>query len=103
MEQTLKMGPDQQCEPVVENMLTSDEISWIYNALDRYTEQIKRNAGVPAISRSIQTAKLAALLEIMETLNLRFEDKDAATNAISQFKELDIINPKAITIGGHKE
>ncbi len=100
-----EMCPAQKCEPVVKNVLTADEISWIYNALDRYTEQIKRNVGVPAISRSIQTAKLAALLEIMETLNLIFEDKDAATNAISQFKELDIINPKTITItiGGHKK
>ena len=84
----------QKCEPVVKNVLIADEISWIYNVLDRYTEQIKRNVGVPTISRSIQTAKLSALLEIMEILNLRFEDKDAATNAISQFKELDIINPK---------
>lgn len=67
--------------------LNAGEVCLINNALDRHAHQIVR--GNPGISRQYAAAKLSALLEIMDVLNLEFEDDSAASNAISQFKEFN--------------
>ena len=74
---------------VPSRLLSCDEVAWLGDVLDRYASSIRQPH--PGISRSGQAAKLAAIVELFELLNLGFQDKTAAGNAITGFPELYIL------------
>jgi len=88
---------------VEKSTITADQVVWVGNALDRYAKQIRGCFGDPGISRAQDVARLAAILEIMENLNIGFRDKHAAMSAISNLQELDIIDPRAVCTEPPKE
>lgn len=67
-------------------MITCDQVAWLGDVLDRYAE-ILRTPRV-RISRAAGGARLAAMLEIMEILDLGFSDDSARGNAVAVFPEL---------------
>lgn len=70
-------------------MITCDQVEWLGNVLDRYAE-ILRMPRV-GISRAVGDARIAAIIEIMEILDLEFEDDAARRNVISVFPELRMV------------
>jgi hypothetical protein len=78
--------------PTQKGKIDCDQVAWIQNAIDRYTDIVARK--YPDISRQKDLGKLALLLEIMETLGFEFEDDAAAGNAIYSVPELQVLRRK---------
>lgn len=66
--------------------ISCDQIAWLKDVVDRY--DCATRGPLPGISRLREAAKLAALLEIMELLNLECEDNVALSNLLAGFREL---------------
>src|SRR5580765_1177678 len=64
--------------------LSRDEVSWLRGVLGRLLTA--SSMGYPRVTR--EALKLGSLLEIMDVLGYEFEDKDAAGNAIADFRPL---------------
>lgn len=62
--------------------LSCDQVSWIMASLDRFKTV---SSNLPMVSSIPKAAQMATLLEIMEILGYKFEDNDAAGNALSRF------------------
>ena len=68
-------------------LLNCDEIAWIKDIFERYKRHVSIDK--PSIANKEDDAMLlASLLELMDLLNLGFQDRSARHNAISQFPEL---------------
>ena len=77
-------------DPIIGGVISStttiscDQVVWLGDVLERYSRALKTvDRG---IGRLPEAAKLAALLEIMEVLHLKFEDLSAQMNAMSIMK-----------------
>lgn len=81
-------------------LLTCDEVAWLGDVLDRHAGVMRMNR--PGISRAGQAAKLAAIIEICELLNLGFQDRAAAGNAIAGFPELYVLRESAEPVEARK-
>jgi hypothetical protein len=68
-------------------VLTCDDVSWLMSVLDRLVSITRIEQ--PRISRQVETAKLAALLEMMDLLGYAFADAPAAHNALARLHELE--------------
>jgi hypothetical protein len=66
--------------------LSCDQVAHISDVFDRYRAQCL--IGNVGISRARETAKLAAILELMELLGLEFADDNARGNAVAGMPEL---------------
>lgn len=72
-----------------QQQVSCDQVAWLGDILDRHCHAVTQTN--PAISRAKESARLAALLEIMEVLRLEFADDTARRNAIAGFKELRMV------------
>jgi hypothetical protein len=75
-----------QKPPQDQPKINCDQVAWLGDILDRHAAAVL-DARV-RISRGREAAKLAAILEIMEIVNVGFADNTARGNAIAQFPEL---------------
>lgn len=75
-------------------LINCDQVAWIGDIFDRYRATVAENH--VSVSRAREAAKVAAILELMEILNLGFQDATAAGNVIAGLPELHIIRqPRA--------
>jgi len=79
----------EQEQPKNLKTINCDQVSWIMAILTRYSEAVRKNSTCPSISRLGKTAKLAALLELMEILGLKFDDDLASGNGLSELTEFN--------------
>ena len=69
-----------------DKLLTCDEVAWVKHVLTRFEGIVRQNH--PGISRAVEAAKIAAILELAELMNVGFADDAAKHNVISAFPEL---------------
>ena len=63
-------------------VVNCDQVAWAINALERLTETHRNVASYPSCSHMRQAAITACMFELIEALDLVFEDDSARKNAI---------------------
>lgn len=71
-----------------------DQVAWIFDSLERFLKV--NNLDFPGISRIKNLSKTSFLLELMEILNLKLEDKFAANNALGIRELIDCFKDQKI-------
>lgn len=78
---------------MTQQTINCDQVSWLYDALDRYHKAMRLCEPWPAANRYRLVNRLCCLQEIMRILGLRFEDEPAQSNALVHVKGLSGTSP----------
>lgn len=62
--------------------INADQVAHIYDVLNRFANAMQLQSPFPRVSRLDKAARLAALLELMEILDLQADDLGAVHNAL---------------------
>lgn len=84
-------GMTMQKPETLKRKINCDDVAWLRDVFNRLIQAVR--VPNPSISRGWPTAKIAAILELMEILQLEFEDDLAAMNAIGM-PEFKILLPQ---------